>query len=79
MGAEDAVQIGELVVPKGHHGQVAVNDWIAAMMSIYQKITGTDPGIFRCGARQAWKRQSRWSSHSFLAGGWQANRYRVVG
>jgi hypothetical protein len=45
MGAEDAVQIGELVVPKGHHGQVAVNDWIAAMMSIYQKITGTDPGI----------------------------------
>ena len=45
MGAEDVVQIGELVVPKGHHGQVAVNEWIAAMMSIYQKITGIDPGI----------------------------------
>ena len=45
MGAEDVVQIGELVVPKGHHGQVAENDWIAAMMSIYQKITGSDPGI----------------------------------
>jgi hypothetical protein len=45
MGAEDVMQIGELVVPKGHYGEVAVNDWIAAMMSIYQKITGTDPGI----------------------------------
>ena len=45
MAAEQLVQIGELVVPKGHHGDVPVNDWIAAMMSIYQKLTGTDPGI----------------------------------
>jgi hypothetical protein len=45
MGAEDVAQIGELIVPKGHHGQVAENDWIAVMMSIYKRITGTDPGI----------------------------------
>jgi hypothetical protein len=45
MAADDVVQIGELVVPKGHQGQIAENDWIAAMMSIYQKITETDPGI----------------------------------
>jgi hypothetical protein len=45
IGAEDVVRIGELVVPKGHHGETAVNDWIAAMMSIYKKITGKGPGI----------------------------------
>ena len=45
IGAEDVVRIGELVVPKGHHGEAAVNDWIAAMMSIYKQITGKDPGI----------------------------------
>jgi hypothetical protein len=45
IGAENVVQIGELVVPKGHHGEVAVNDWIAAMMSIYNQITGNEPGI----------------------------------
>ena len=42
-GAEDVVQIGELIVPKGHHGEAAVNDWIAAMMSIYKQITGKNP------------------------------------
>jgi hypothetical protein len=45
MGAEDVVRIGKLVVPKGHQGEAAVNDWIAAMMSIYKQITGNDPGI----------------------------------
>jgi hypothetical protein len=44
-GAEDVVQIGKLIVPKGHHGEAAVNDWIAAMMSIYKRITGKNPGI----------------------------------
>jgi hypothetical protein len=41
--AEEAVRIGELIVPKGHHGEAAVNDWIAATMSIYKKITGKNP------------------------------------
>jgi hypothetical protein len=45
IGAEDVVRVGELVVPKGHHGEAAVNDWIAAMMSIYKQITGKEPGI----------------------------------
>jgi len=45
MGAEDVVRIGKLVVLKGHRGEAAVNDWIAAMMSIYKQITGKDPGI----------------------------------
>jgi hypothetical protein len=45
IGAEDVVRVGELVVPKGHQGEAAVNDWIAAMMSIYKQITGNDPGI----------------------------------
>jgi hypothetical protein len=31
--AEDAVQIGELIVPKGHHGDTAVINWIAAKSS----------------------------------------------
>jgi hypothetical protein len=44
-GAEDVVQIGKLIVPKGHYGKTAVNDWIAAMMSIYRQITGKNPGI----------------------------------
>ena len=45
MSAEDVMQIGEVTVPKGHQGQVAENEWIAAMMSIYKRITGTDPGV----------------------------------
>jgi hypothetical protein len=44
--ADDAVQIGELIVPKGHHGDTAVNGWIAEMMSIYKKVTGEDPRTF---------------------------------
>jgi hypothetical protein len=41
--ADDAVQIGELTVPKRHRGHAAENDWIAAMMSTYKKITGKEP------------------------------------
>jgi hypothetical protein len=44
-GAKDVVQIGKLIVPKGHQGEAAVNDWIAAMMSIYKQITGKAPSI----------------------------------
>jgi hypothetical protein len=41
--AEDAVRIGGLIVPKGNQGDAAANNWIAAMMSIYQQITGKNP------------------------------------
>jgi len=40
---EDVLEIGKLTVPKGHHGDAAVNNWIAAMMEIYRKITGVEP------------------------------------
>ncbi len=43
--AEEVVRLGELTVPKGHHGDRAVNDWVAEMMGIYRAITGRKPGI----------------------------------
>lgn len=42
--AEEAVKLGNLTVPKGHHGDRAINDWIAAMMELYRAITGREPG-----------------------------------
>jgi len=39
------VRIGKLTVPKGYEGEASVNDWIAAMMSIYKQITRNDPGV----------------------------------
>ena len=41
--AEDVLAVGKLTVPKGHQGEAAVNNWIAAMMDIYRKITGAEP------------------------------------
>jgi hypothetical protein len=41
--AEDVTQMGKLIVPKGHRGEAAANDWIAAIMSLYKQITGKDP------------------------------------
>jgi hypothetical protein len=43
--AEDALQVGKLIVPKGHQGDDADNKWIADMMSVFKQITGKDPGI----------------------------------
>lgn len=43
--AEDALQIGALIVPKGHQGDTAVNNWTAAMMGLFKQITGKDPGV----------------------------------
>ena len=37
------MQIGELTVPKGRRGHATENNWIAAMMSTYKKITGKEP------------------------------------
>ena len=41
--AKDETVVGNLTVPKGHQGDAAVNNWIAAMMEIYRKITGAEP------------------------------------
>ena len=40
---DDVARLGELTVAKGHHGEAAVNNWIASMMEIYRKITGCEP------------------------------------
>jgi hypothetical protein len=40
---DEVSKFGQLTVRKGHQGDVTVNDWIAAMMSIYRQITGNDP------------------------------------
>jgi hypothetical protein len=44
-GAKEAVEIGKLYVPSGHHGNVAVNGWIGHLLRIYIKITGKSAGI----------------------------------
>ena len=36
-------RVGDLTVPKGHHGDRAINGWIAEMMGIYRAITGREP------------------------------------
>jgi hypothetical protein len=38
--SDDAERISELIVPKGRRGDIALNVWIADMMSIYKDITG---------------------------------------
>jgi hypothetical protein len=43
-GAQKVTEFGRLTVPKGNQGDVAVNDWIAAMLPLYTQISGNDPG-----------------------------------
>jgi len=43
--AQDALQIGKLIVPKVHQGDDADNTWIADMMPVFKQITGREPGI----------------------------------
>jgi hypothetical protein len=41
--ATEAIEVGKLTVREGNPGDAAVNDWIAAMMSLYREITGREP------------------------------------
>jgi hypothetical protein len=41
--ATEVAQVGKLTVQEGNPGDDAVNDWIAAMLGIYRKITGKEP------------------------------------
>jgi hypothetical protein len=41
--AEEVIAFGQLTVPKGHRGDIPLNDWIAAMLAAYKQITGKDP------------------------------------
>jgi hypothetical protein len=39
----EIAKVGKLTVREGNPGDVAVNDWIAAMMDLYRRITGEEP------------------------------------
>jgi hypothetical protein len=41
--ATEVVEIGKLTVREGNPGDDVINNWIAAMMSLYRKITGKEP------------------------------------
>jgi hypothetical protein len=41
--SREAYNVGRLTVEQANSGDRAINDWIAAMMSLYQKITGKEP------------------------------------
>jgi hypothetical protein len=41
--AIEVAEVGKLTVREGNFGDDAVNDWIAAMMALYRKITGKKP------------------------------------
>ena len=41
--AVEVAEIGKLTVREGNPGDDAINDWIAAMMGLYRKITGKEP------------------------------------
>jgi hypothetical protein len=41
--AIEVAEVGKLTVREGNPGDAAVNDWIAAMMSLYRMITGKEP------------------------------------
>lgn len=41
--AAEAAKVGKLMVEEGNPGDIAINDWVAAMMSIYRIITGKEP------------------------------------
>jgi hypothetical protein len=43
-GAQQVIEFGRLTVPRGNQGDVAVNGWIAAMLALYGRISGNDPG-----------------------------------
>jgi hypothetical protein len=41
--AAEAGEVGKMMVKEGNPGDVAINDWIADMMSVYRIITGKEP------------------------------------
>ena len=41
--AVEVAEVGKLTVRQGNPGDDAINDWIAAMMSLYRSITGKEP------------------------------------
>jgi hypothetical protein len=50
--AGQVVSLSGLIVPKGHQGDAPVNNWIAAMLGVYQRITGVKPATSVIGGNQ---------------------------
>ena len=42
--AKETVHTRRMITPAGHQGDAAANNWIAAMIGLYCKITGREPG-----------------------------------
>lgn len=42
--ARDAIEVGDLIVPKEHRGEAAANGWIKEMIQLYREISGRKPG-----------------------------------
>jgi hypothetical protein len=41
--AIEITEVGRLIVREGNPGDDAINDWLAAMLDIYRRITGKEP------------------------------------
>jgi hypothetical protein len=41
--AVEVAKVGKMTVEEGNPGDMAINDWVAAMMSTYRIITGKEP------------------------------------
>jgi hypothetical protein len=50
--AAEAAMVGKLTVAEGNRGDRAINDWVAAMMGIYHKISGKEPATSVGGANR---------------------------
>jgi hypothetical protein len=50
--AAEAAEIGKMMVEEGNPGDMAINDWVAAMMGVYRLITGKEPATSVGGANR---------------------------
>ncbi|WP_298428455.1 hypothetical protein [Rhodoblastus sp.] len=50
--ALEVAKVGKMTVEEGNHGDLAINDWLAAMMSVYKVITRSEPGTSVRGPHQ---------------------------
>lgn len=41
--AVEVARVGKLTVEKGNHGDRTINGWVAAIMGVYQAVTGNEP------------------------------------
>jgi hypothetical protein len=41
--AAEVAEVGKMTVGEGNRGDLAINNWVAAMMSVYRNITGNEP------------------------------------